>query len=343
MKAVVIQEPGHFSVGDVPYPAPDKGEVTIRVATCCVCGTDVHILDGDFGGVTYPMIPGHEFAGTVAEVGDGVAEVKPGDRVGIAPIISCGHCYFCKDGKFGQCLSGHIIGHAKSTATVKVDGGFAEYVVMPERNVYKLDDSLTFDEAAFLPNFSTVVNAFRRARMISGEQVLIFGTGTLGNLFAQLAKVSGAPLVVVTGRSENRLQMAKQLGADVIARPEELEEKARKVAPYGFDIVVEATGSNEIVERALPFVKDTGRLLLFGIYASSKTSAINPFQIVRRNLEIIGSISALNVTHAAHDLMASGKIEVKPLISHRFPLSQWGEAIDVARDPAKCTRVLVYP
>ncbi len=218
MKAVVFEKPGSLAVKEVPYPTPERGEVTIKVTTCCICGTDIHILGGEFGGVVYPMIPGHEFSGTVAEVGPGVADPKPGDRVSVTPAIWCTYCYHCKAGKFNHCLNGFIVGHSKSTPEMRLDGGFAEYVTVPQRNVFKLPDGVSWEAGAFLPNFSTVVNALRRARLASGEQVLIYGAGTMGNLFVQLAKVSGASPVVVSDMSESRLKMAKELGADLALR-----------------------------------------------------------------------------------------------------------------------------
>jgi 2-desacetyl-2-hydroxyethyl bacteriochlorophyllide A dehydrogenase len=341
MKAVVIDEPGRYSVREVPDPVTEKGEVKIKIHACCVCGTDKRLVDGEFGGAVYPLIPGHEFAGTVVELGPGARGVEIGDRVSVAPIIACGTCYHCKAGRPIHCLNGFVIGHS-GIKTVKLDGAFAEYVVVPAANVFKLPDNVSLEEGAFMPNLSTAVSALRRARLAAGEEVLVFGTGTMGNLLAQLAKVGGASLVAVTGRSENRLRLAKELGADVVIPAAELEERAREVAPFGFDVVVEATGVGAMVSRALPFVKDMGRLVLFGNYGSD-TCTFNPTQVARRNLEIIGSVSAVNVVHIANSLLGSGQIKVAPLISHHFPLADFAEAMALARDPKKCMRVIVNP
>ncbi len=341
MKAVVIEGPKDFSIRELPYPKPGEGEVTLNVKVCCVCGTDIHLLDGEFKGSVYPLIPGHEFSGTIREVGPKVTHLKPGDRVAVEPLISCGYCYFCKTGKNNQCLHGQVIGHSTSKE-MKLDGGFSENVVVPVKNIIPLSDQVSFEAGSFIANLGTVVYAIRRAQLQPGMKVLVFGTGANGLIIAQLSKKAGASTVVVTGRTKSRLEVAGRMGIDAAVLADDSQEKELKqIAPLGFDLVFEATGSSQIVERTFKFVKNGGKIVLYGIVPPNQHSMINPFDICRKDLQIIGSFSSINTCIIAHELLASGVVQVEPLISHRFSLEEWGNAIDTARDPAKCMRAIV--
>jgi 2-desacetyl-2-hydroxyethyl bacteriochlorophyllide A dehydrogenase len=342
MQAVVIERPKSFKIKELQYPIPGEGEVTLDVKACCVCGTDIHLLDGEFKGSVYPLIPGHEFSGTVREVGPKVTHVKPGDRVAVEPLISCGYCYFCKTGKNNQCLNGLVIGHTASKEGLRLDGGFAEDVVVPARNLIPLADQVSFEAGSFIANLGTIVYAIRRAHLQPGMKVLVFGTGANGLILAQLSKKTGASTVVVTGRTKSRLEVALNMGIDATVLADDSQEnELKKIAPFGFDIVFEATGSSQIVERTFKFVKNGGKIVLYGIVPPEQNSVINPFDICRRDLEILGSFSSVHTCIIAHELLSSGVIQVEHLISHRFSLQDWGDAVHTARDPSKCMRAIV--
>jgi 2-desacetyl-2-hydroxyethyl bacteriochlorophyllide A dehydrogenase len=342
MQAVVIERPKSFKIKELQYPIPGEGEVTLDVKACCVCGTDIHLFDGEFKGSVYPLIPGHEFSGTVREVGPKVTHVKPGDRVAVEPLISCGYCYFCKTGKNNQCLNGLVIGHTASKEGLRLDGGFAEDVVVPARNLIPLADQVSFEAGSFIANLGTIVYAIRRAHLQPGMKVLVFGTGANGLILAQLSKKTGASTVVVTGRTKSRLEVALNMGIDATVLADDSQEnELKKIAPFGFDIVFEATGSSQIVERTFKFVKNGGKIVLYGIVPPEQNSVINPFDICRRDLEILGSFSSIHTCIIAHELLSSGVIQVEHLISHRFSLQDWGNAVNTARDPSKCMRAIV--
>jgi 2-desacetyl-2-hydroxyethyl bacteriochlorophyllide A dehydrogenase len=342
MQAVVIERPKSFKIKELQYPIPGEGEVTLDVKACCVCGTDIHLFDGEFKGSVYPLIPGHEFSGTVREVGPKVTHVKPGDRVAVEPLISCGYCYFCKTGKNNQCLNGLVIGHTASKEGLRLDGGFAEDVVVPARNLIPLADQVSFEAGSFIANLGTIVYAIRRAHLQPGMKVLVFGTGANGLILAQLSKKTGASTVVVTGRTKSRLEVALNMGIDAtVIADDSQENELKKIAPFGFDIVFEATGSSQIVERTFKFVKNGGKIVLYGIVPPEQNSVINPFDICRRDLEILGSFSSIHTCIIAHELLSSGVIQVEHLISHRFSLQDWGNAVNTARDPSKCMRAIV--
>jgi D-arabinitol dehydrogenase (NADP+) len=341
MKAVVIEKPKHFQVKELPYPVAGEREVTLDVRTCCVCGTDIHLLDGEFKGAVYPFTPGHEFAGTVREVGPKVTHVKPGDRVAVEPFISCGFCYFCKTGKTNQCLHGQVLGHTASKE-MTLEGGFAENAVVPAKNLIPLADQVSFEAGSFIANLGTVVYALRRAQLQHGMSVLVFGTGANGLILAELSKKGGASTVVVTGRTKSRLEVAKRMAVDeTVIADDAQERRLREIAPFGFDIVFEATGSPEIVERTFQFVKKGGKIVLYGIVPPEHHAKFNPFDICRKDLQIIGSFSSVNACMTAHELLAGRVIQVDHLVSHRFSLGEWGKAIETARDPSKCMRAVV--
>jgi D-arabinitol dehydrogenase (NADP+) len=341
MKAVVIEKPGSFKIKELPYPSPGDSEVTLDVRACCVCGTDIHLLDGEFKGAAYPLIPGHEFSGVVREVGTKVTHLQPGDRVAVEPFIACGYCFFCKAGKTNHCMNGMVIGHTRSIE-MKLDGGFSEQVVVPRRNIIPLADQVSFEAGSFIANLGTIVYALRRAEIQPGMKVLVFGTGANGLLMAELAKKSGAATVVVTGRTKSRLEMAMKMNIDTtVVADDSQEQNLRRLASRGFDVIFETTGTVPIIERAFQFVSPGGKVILYGIVPPDQMARMNPFDICRKDLQVIGSFSSVNACVIAQELLASGMIKVEHLISHRFSIQEWGKAIETARDPAKGMRSIV--
>ena len=342
MRAVVIEKPRSFQIKELPNPKPGEGEVTLEVKACCVCGTDIHLLDGEFKGSVYPLIPGHEFSGIVKEIGPRVTHVKTGDRAAVEPFMACGYCYFCKTGKTNQCLNGMVVGHSASKEGFRLDGGFSESVVVPAKNLIPLADHVSFEAGSFIANLGTIVHALRRAQLQPGMSVLVFGTGANGLLIAELSKKTGATTVVVTGRTKNRLEVAKTMGVDETVVADDNQEQAlNRIAPLGFDVVFEATGSAKIVERTFRFVKRGGKIVLYGLVPAEHQSTFNPFDVCRKDLHLIGSFSSVNTCMIASELLASRVIQVDHLVSHRFSLKDWGKAVDTARDPSGCMRSIV--
>ena len=341
MKAVVIEKPGSFKIKELPDLSPGEGEVTLDMRVCCVCGTDIHLLDGEFKGANYPLIPGHEFSGVVREVGAKVTHVRPGSRVAVEPFIACGYCFFCKAGKTNHCLNGMVLGHTKSTA-MTLDGGFSEQVVVPARNLIPLADQVSFEAGSFIANLGTIVYAMRRTGLQPGMNVLVFGTGANGLILAELSKKTGASTVVVTGRTKSRLEVASRMGIDeIVLADDHQEETLRRIAPRGFDAVFETTGAVPIVERAFKFVAPGGKIIIYGIVPPDQNARVNPFDICRKDLQVIGSFSSVNTCIIAQELLASGVIKVEHLISHRFSLPDWGKAVETARDHSRCMRAVV--
>lgn len=343
MKALVVERPNEFEIRDMPYPEPGPGEVSIGVKACCVCGTDGHIIRGELSGTKYPVIPGHEFSGTVDKVGPGVMDVKVGDLVSIEPFIACGHCPFCQIGDYNVCVNGHVIGLSASGENMKLDGGFAEYVTVPLKNVYVFKKA-SFHEASFLPNLNTVVYGLRKVGFRPGDSILIIGAGTMGLLYVQLAKVNGSPLVAITDRAQNRLDLAKELGADATVFADDSQDgEIKKLTPYGFDVVVECVGRADLVEQCFHYVRNRGKILLFGMAPQDHVAKISPLEINKRNLEIIGSFSATFCGKATRDLIDNGIIKITPLVTHTFPLTDFKQALEQAGRHEECIRVIVEP
>jgi D-arabinitol dehydrogenase (NADP+) len=234
-----------------------------------------------------------------------------------------------------------VIGHTKSTA-LKLEGGFSEQVVVPVRNLIPLAHSVSFEAGSFIANLGTIVYAIRRAELQPGMKVLVFGTGANGLILAELSKKTGASTVVVTGRTKSRLDVASRMGIDgTVVADQHQEEALRRIAPRGFDVIFETTGAAPIVERAFKFVAPGGKIVLYGIVPPDQNATMNPFDICRKDLQIIGSFSSVNTCIIAQELLANGVVKVEHLISHRFSLMEWGQAIETARDPSKCMRGIV--
>lgn len=322
MKAVVVHEPHKVSVENVPNPEPGPKDVLIRVANCGICGTDIHIIDGEFPPTQYPIIIGHEFGGTVEAVGADVIGFKPGDRVGVDPTLNCGECYFCQRGQGNLCERWNAVGVGH------YPGGFAEFVAVPERCVYPIPESLSFEGAALIEPVSCVVHGFHMLQSRVGDSYLIYGAGPMGLQNAQLARYNGARVVAIVDINPGRLEIARSFGFDVLGTS--LEE-VLPVAPRGFDNVIEATGKTKVAERAIDAVIRRGKLLLFGVCPPGETAAYDAFKIYNEEISIMGTMAVLNSYGPAIDIVAGGAIDVAKMVTHTFPIEQFADAIDLVR------------
>jgi D-arabinitol dehydrogenase (NADP+) len=240
MQAVMLEAPHRATVQQVADPQLHAGEVIVRVERCGLCGTDQHLYDGDYALTRYPVIPGHELAGVIEEVGAAVTAIRPGQRVVIEPNIHCEHCHYCHIQRGNHCLNLQVIG-------VNRAGGFAQFVVAPERNVYPVD-GLTAEQAAFVEPLSCVVHGLRRLRLAPAARVLIAGAGPMGLLMLQTILPSGAAEVVVTDLRASRLALARELGAEhVVTASGDAAQQLKDLAPYGFDAAIDVTGVPGVV------------------------------------------------------------------------------------------------
>jgi 2-desacetyl-2-hydroxyethyl bacteriochlorophyllide A dehydrogenase len=337
MRAAVLTGPRAFRLEAVDDPAVGGGEVLVRVAAAGVCGTDYRIWTGERR-VRYPLIPGHEFIGDVVAVGSGVTRVAPGDRVAVEPNWGCGACDLCREGSGNLCL-------ARTAVGIDRDGGVAELAALPERACWPAPAGLASEVLLFAEPLAVVARAVGRAAPRAGETAAVVGAGTLGLLALQLLRARGCRVLVVS-RTERRLGLARELGAEstVAGAGQGVADAARRFAKRdGVDLVVETAGTAEAVELALGqvgFVRPGGRVVLTGL--PHDPARVEFFWVVRRELDVRGSMIYRDEFGEAVALLADGRVRVAPLLTHRFPLAAMDAALAAHRDPASI-KVAVFP
>ncbi len=327
MRAVVISAPGSVRVESVADPTPRPGEVLVRVGACGICGTDLHLLDGDSPLARYPLIPGHEFAGEVVAMGSEISEgrgeaaITVGSRVAVEPNLYCGYCEPCRTGHENLCLNYFAIG-------VTTGGAMAQYIAVPWKKVYPLPDSISLREGALIEPLSCAVHGMHRLQPKSGDTVLIVGAGTMGLLLLQLVVRGGASRVVMIDVNKQRLARAETLGA---TRTYTDIKQALKDEPMGFDCVVDATGVASVVESAFTAVKRGGKLMIFGVASSEARISLSPFRIYNEEITVLGSMAVLFSFQPALDLMSAGIIDTEAMLTTALPLEDFSKAIDMVR------------
>lgn len=315
MKAAVIQSIGEISVETVDDPTPGPRDVVVEVAGCGICGTDLHILDGEFA-PTLPIIPGHEFAGTVVAVGGEVDDLGVGARVAVDPSLHCHECYQCKRGRGNLCERWAAIG-------VSVAGAAAQYAKAPAANCWVVPDSFELSDAALVEPLSCAVRGYDVLRMNLAESVLIYGSGTMGLMMMELAKRAGATVVDVVDLNPTRLETAKLLGCtNTAATPDDIP-RAR-----GWDVVIDCTGVSAAIADGLRRVAKGGTFLQFGVSDYAARVEFAPYKIYNEEITITGSMAVLNSFDRAGDLLAAGALNPQVMISDRFSLDDYATAIE---------------
>ena len=320
MHAVVFPAPETVSVERVPDPAPQRDEVVVQVAASGLCGTDLHIYRNEYMS-DFPVIPGHEFGGVIAEVGQDVTSFRPGDRVVVDPNLYCGHCYFCRNEQSNHCLNWEGIGITRP-------GSFAEYVAAPARACYRLPDNLSDAQAAYVEPVACVVHSLKRIRIWPGDEILIFGAGPMGLLLVQALRHMGASLVVVVEKQPDRLALASHMGASatVLSCPDQAEA-LRELAPYGFGVVVDATGVPAVIEQAFQYLKPRGQYLQFGVAPKDARISLSPYDLFQHDWTVVGSFALCYTFQPAIAWLSSGILQVESLISHTLPLTEFPAAL----------------
>ena len=315
MKAAVITSRGTVGIETIEDPTPKPNEVVVRVSACGICGTDLHILDDDFQG-TFPITPGHEFAGEVVALGSAYTSRKIGDRVAVDPSLYCFDCYYCKRGHNNLCERWGAIG-------VTSPGGAAEYAAVPGANCVLLPDFVRTEDAALIEPLSCAVRGYDVLKQQLGATVLIYGAGTMGLMMLALAKSVGSTTVHVVDPNEERLDTAKLLGVTSTASsPDEFE------MPRGWQVVIDASGNEGAIQDGLSRVGAGGTFLQFGVADTRARVTIDPFRIYNKEITITGSMAVLNSFNRAAELFATGIIDPEVFISDRLPLEEYPMALN---------------
>ena len=321
MQAVVFSEARSLAIQQVPDPECLPDEVILKVASSGICGTDLHIYNGEYMG-NFPLIPGHEFSGTIVEVGKNVTHLKVGDRVTADPNVFCGYCDFCRNEQSNHCLNWSGMG-------VTRPGSFAEYIAVPARNCYFVPDSLNDSQAAFIEPLACVAYALRRLRVWPADKVLIFGAGPMGLLLLQALQHSGASEVIMVEKNSERLILAAQMGATAtISAGVDQSEALRELAPSGFNIVIDATGVPAVIERAFDSLGPRGQFLQFGVTPTNARVQVNPYNFFKNDWTLIGSFAVCYSFKPAIDWLANNVINISPLVSHTAPLADFASVFE---------------
>jgi 2-desacetyl-2-hydroxyethyl bacteriochlorophyllide A dehydrogenase len=338
MKAVLFPGPEAIRLEEVDDPTCGPEDVIIQVTRAGICGTDIHIYRNEYMS-QFPLIPGHEFGGVVVEVGSQVKTgVKVGDRVAVDPNLYCGYCEFCRREQANHCRNLEAIG-------VTRPGAFAEYVAAPARACYLVPDSLDDGQMAFIEPLACVVYGMKRLQFPPAEPVLLFGVGPIGLLLLQSLRHRGAGSIVAVDKQPERLALAAQLGANVtLEAGPELAEQLRELQPYGFGLVVDATGVPAVIQQAFRYLRPRGQMLMFGVAPMGAQIQVAPYDIFRNDWHILGSFALCYTFQEAIAWLDTGVVDVRPLISHTLPLAEFdqgfhqflrGETLKVHVDPQR--------
>jgi 2-desacetyl-2-hydroxyethyl bacteriochlorophyllide A dehydrogenase len=334
MKAERIFGPHDMRVVDVPVPELGPHDVLCRVVRSGVCGTDYVIYTGEFrfvknGGITFPMTPGHEWSGRVARVGSAVERFVPGDRVVGDTGVACGHCNECLVGDYFLCR------HARAVGTIKAwDGSYAEYIVMPERHLFPLPESVSFDNGALVEPAATALYAVKKAGVSIGDVVLVHGSGPIGIAAAKLAKLSGASKVLITGRKDFKLAKALALGVDAAVNTQR-EAVAEAVAAHTgqkqVDCLIEAAGSVELLQQSISLVRPGGTIAVVAFYEALMPQ-FDIDELVFADVALRPVAGSLRMYQPVLRLMAAGMLDLSSLITGRYPLLQARRAMEDIRE-----------
>ena len=318
MKAAVYHGKQDIRIEDFPIPEIGENEVLIKVAYCGVCGTDVHIYNGDGGSfeVTPPLIPGHEFSGIVEKVGAKVTNVKPGDHVSGDPNVMCGACYFCRNQMEHFCTNNIGIG---TTA----HGGFAEYIAMRASHVFKVPDDMDLMAAAMTEPISCCVHGMDLCNIKQGDTVLVMGGGPIGIIAMQMAKNLGAAKVILSEPVEEKRELALKLGADAVVNPLEtdVEQFLAELTP-NVNCVIECVGNTRTQMDAVRFAGKCATVMFFGLVGPDDEITIKPDVIFKKELKITSSFINPYTYPRAIDVLSSGRVDATSIITHVVPLEE---------------------
>lgn len=327
MKSAVFYGKHDLRVEEHEMPKVGPKDVLIQVKACGVCGTDVHIYEGDKGAaeVTPPTILGHEFSGVIAEVGSEVTNYKAGDRVCIDPNCYCGACEPCRNGVVHYCE--HMIGYGTT-----VNGGFAEYCAVNERQVYKLGDNTSFEQGAMTEPVACCLHGMDMCEIRPGHQVVVIGGGMIGLLMLQLSRLAGAAKVALLEPVESKREVGKKLGADICIDPihEDVKARLKEEGMTWVNTVIECVGRPSTIEQAIDIAGNKTVVMMFGLTKPDETISVKPFEIFRKELVLKASYINPYTQKRALDLIDSGRLDVSSMV---YEVADLDELADILSNP----------
>jgi threonine dehydrogenase-like Zn-dependent dehydrogenase len=328
MKTMVVpifKGEGRLEYEARPIPQLEQpDDILVRIEACGICGTDLNIVaTPPAHKATLDIIIGHEGVGTVEQVGPGVTNLAPGDRVVVAPRLTCGQCRYCRRGLDNQCTNYRTIG-------TTIDGAFAPYLRAPQQALYKISAVVPRDDAAFFEPLSCAVGSVVKAPLQAGDNVVIIGAGPMGLLFAQLYHTLGAGRVIVADIAPYRLNFAQKIGVDVVLNPTEVDlpQAVHELTDLGADVVVDAVGNQMGV--AIKMARRGGHIILFGLRPHDNP-VVNQYTITRYDLTLHGAFVGLNPFEQTIQLLESRRLQPSALITHRLSLSELPHGIELMR------------
>lgn len=338
MKAVQIVKPGELKVIDIEKPGLDEeNNVIVKMTAAGICGSDVGIYHGTNAAATYPRIIGHEMVGVVAETGSSVKKLKVGDRVIVNQVTSCGHCYPCRKGR------GNVCDHLKVRG-VHIDGGYREYIAVPETDCYHLPDSISDQDAVMIEPTTIAIQSCTRAELEKDDMLLIFGSGALGSSILKIARQI-CDHIIVADIQDDKLETAKSNGAKhtINVLKEDLVEKVKEYTHmHGATVSIDAVCSKDSLIRLLNATGNAGKVITMGF--STASTEINQFAITAKELDVRGSRLQNKMFGKAIDMIHEGKLDLTGSVSHTFPLTKAQEAFDFvdSHDPSIRKIILTF-
>ncbi len=323
MRAAYLSAPGKFDIRHVPTPQPSVQEALIRVERCGICGTDLHMFHGAYAQDQLPLVPGHEFAGTVAAVGAQVTHFSVGQTCVVDMNLGCGHCFFCRRNEVLNCADRQQLGITR-------DGAFADHILVPARQVIPVE-GIRAAVLALAEPLSCVVRSARKAQIAFGSSALVLGAGPIGNFYIQLLRTIGAAPLMVAEVSPGRAALAKAAGADVVVTdPDQLDETVLQwTQGRGADLVIECVGAAALYENAQRLMRRGGRLVAFGLAPDDAALSLGISDTILREDSLSASVAGQGQDlHDALTLLRHGRIDPQPFLGATYPLEQIQEAFD---------------
>lgn len=337
MRAAFVTKPDQIEVRETDVPNVGPKDVLIKVAFTGICGTDLAIFHGIYSADCLPLIPGHEFVGSVAGFGEDVEGLNQGQLVTADINMGCGECFYCRQNALLNCPQIKQLG-------IHTHGAFAEYIAVPSQYVRSLPPDMEVASGALLEPVSCVVRAARKGGLSFARSVAVVGAGPAGLLHLQMARICGAAPVIVIGKHQERLDVAKKMGADhtVLHGPDEVDQVWKLTESRGADFVIESVGRVETYEQAFKLVRPGGRILAFGLAEAGKMARVEPFQMVLREMSVIGSVAGMGEdVYDAIRLVSNGRFSLEPFTSTQLPLEKISEGFEMVERDKSILKVLI--